>query len=74
MARTPFEKALLGELKGIRKELQKFNKVEIPPPEELALEQIKQLMENQRLTEGKINADSIKIINTKETYNPLDSR
>lgn len=37
MAMTPFEKALLGELKNIRKELQKMNKngpidIKIEPP------------------------------------------
>ncbi|MCJ7839973.1 hypothetical protein MUB24_03400 [Lederbergia sp. NSJ-179] len=41
MAMTPFEKALLGELKGIRKAIEKIdrnNEVDIPPHELLAMQ------------------------------------
>lgn len=80
MAMTPFEKALLGELKGIWKELSKLNKVDsdenkvkIPPPEDLLKMQLEDIV-------GQINQQSKKVeMNGREltqdlTYDPLGSR
>lgn len=70
---TEFEKALLRELKGIRKELGKLNeindekRVKIPPPEELIAQQIQQIIESQSTkveVDGKQVAENI-------TYDPL---
>lgn len=51
---TPFEKALLGELKGIRKELSKLNArsgedpVRIPPPPDAIVQQVIQSIQLQQ--------------------------
>ena len=80
IAMTPFEKALLGELKGIRVELQKMNKngpidIKIEPPvspvsnsDEL-VKKLAELKANQRITEGTINTANMNIV-----YDPLNSR
>lgn len=74
IAMTPFEKALLGELKGIRVELQKMNKngpidikieppVSLPTANDILADKLKELKANQQ-----------KEITKETVYDPLNSR
>lgn len=74
IAMTPFEKALLGELKGIRVELQKMNKngpidikieppVSLPTANDILADKFKELKANQQ-----------KEITKETVYDPLNSR
>lgn len=70
---TQFEKALLSELKGIRKALEKLNlnsDVAIPAPQEILAMQMAQMKrEEENVTERTIDAKNIKIEIPK--YDPL---
>lgn len=76
---TQFERSLIKELQGIKKELQKLNKnnddkkVKIPPPEDILKMQLENIVGQMNQQSKKVEENEKKIIEDT-TYDPLSNR